>query len=59
MSVARRGVHIPADRARLEGGLSLPADALGIVAFAHGSGSSSLRRLVQLPPRPPTHRVPR
>jgi len=35
-----REVHIPIDRIMLEGSLSLPAQAKGIVLFAHGSGSS-------------------
>ena len=35
-------VSIPADGARLEGDLTLPADAKGLVIFAHGSGSSRL-----------------
>jgi putative phosphoribosyl transferase len=34
-------VHIPAGRVQLEGQLVIPAGATGIVAFAHGSGSSS------------------
>ena len=33
-------VHIPADEIRLEGELILPSGAQGVVAFAHGSGSS-------------------
>lgn len=33
-------VHIPAGGTELEGNLALPEGALGIVAFAHGSGSS-------------------
>jgi len=33
-------VHIPADGVRVEGMLELPADARGLVLFAHGSGSS-------------------
>jgi len=33
-------VHIPAGRVQLEGQLVVPAGATGIVAFAHGSGSS-------------------
>lgn len=33
-------VHIPVGDAILEGGLFIPKDALGIVLFAHGSGSS-------------------
>ncbi len=32
--------HIPADAVRLEGELLLPPGAPGVVAFAHGSGSS-------------------
>jgi dienelactone hydrolase len=36
----RRLVHVPVGRATLEGELSLPAEARGIVLFAHGSGSS-------------------
>ncbi len=37
---ARREVSIPADGALLEGDLTIPDGAVGIVAFAHGSGSS-------------------
>ncbi|HEY9277503.1 MAG TPA: dienelactone hydrolase family protein [Methylotenera sp.] len=33
-------VHIPADNVHIEGMLELPANARGIVLFAHGSGSS-------------------
>ncbi len=33
-------VHIPADQVELDGELILPASASGVVAFAHGSGSS-------------------
>jgi putative phosphoribosyl transferase len=33
-------VHIPAGPVELEGNLSLPSNASGIVLFAHGSGSS-------------------
>ncbi len=33
-------VHIPADAVALEGELILPSGAQGVVAFAHGSGSS-------------------
>ena len=44
MSVPRRhqrSVDIPAAaNVRLYGALSLPEDALGVVAFAHGSGST-------------------
>ncbi|RMD69781.1 MAG: alpha/beta hydrolase [Gammaproteobacteria bacterium] len=35
-------VSIPADGVFLQGDLAVPADALGIVIFAHGSGSSRL-----------------
>jgi dienelactone hydrolase len=35
-----RGVAIPAGAATLPGALSLPSGARGVVAFAHGSGSS-------------------
>jgi putative phosphoribosyl transferase len=34
-----RDVEIPAGRRRIRGILSMPADARGVVAFAHGSGS--------------------
>src|SRR5262245_12214195 len=34
-----RDVRIPAGRAHLEGELKIPADAPGVVLFAHGSGS--------------------
>lgn len=33
-------VHIPADGVELEGALVIPAEARGMVLFAHGSGSS-------------------
>lgn len=33
-------VHVPADGVELEGDLRVPADASGLVVFAHGSGSS-------------------
>ena len=33
-------IQIPAGRATLEGELSIPTDAKGLVLFAHGSGSS-------------------
>lgn len=33
-------VHIPAGRATVEGMLELPDEAIGLVLFAHGSGSS-------------------
>lgn len=35
-------VQIPSDGIRLEGTLTVPEDAIGIVLFAHGSGSSRL-----------------
>jgi putative phosphoribosyl transferase len=35
-------VRIPSDAIRLEGTLTIPPDAIGIVLFAHGSGSSRL-----------------
>ena len=37
---SRVQVRIPADGRRLEGELTFPGDASGVVAFAHGSGSS-------------------
>src|SRR4030081_3513980 len=33
-------VRIPADSVQMEGMLEVPPDALGIILFAHGSGSS-------------------
>ena len=36
----RELVHIQAGQAQLEGNLSLPDGARGVVLFAHGSGSS-------------------
>jgi pimeloyl-ACP methyl ester carboxylesterase len=33
-------VHVPVDGVELEGVLSIPPDATGLVVFAHGSGSS-------------------
>ena len=35
-------VSIPSDSVRLEGELTIPANAVGVVLFAHGSGSSRL-----------------
>jgi pimeloyl-ACP methyl ester carboxylesterase len=35
-------VRIPAESVRMEGMLEIPPDAVGIVLFAHGSGSSRL-----------------
>jgi dienelactone hydrolase len=37
--LSERTVEIPADGVRLAGDLTIPADASGIVVFAHGSGS--------------------
>lgn len=36
----KQSIRIPADSVTLEGELNLPAGAQGVVAFAHGSGSS-------------------
>lgn len=38
--VARRALTIEVGGTRLEGDLEIPADAMGLVVFAHGSGSS-------------------
>ena len=35
-------VQIPSDSVQLAGELTIPADATGVVLFAHGSGSSRL-----------------
>ena len=40
MRAVETPVHIAAGDATLEGNLSIPADAHGVVLFAHGSGSS-------------------
>lgn len=40
MSLATGGVRIPAGRATLDGNLTLVDEAIGLVLFAHGSGSS-------------------
>ncbi|MER8748675.1 dienelactone hydrolase family protein [Mesorhizobium sp. M1050] len=40
VSVSEQVVRVPADRVTLEGNLSMPPDARGLVLFAHGSGSS-------------------
>jgi putative phosphoribosyl transferase len=40
MDVTRRSIQIPAGDLALEGDLHVPADAQGVVLFAHGSGSS-------------------
>jgi len=38
--ISRREVTIPAEGTMLPGSLTVPAEAVGIVVFAHGSGSS-------------------
>ena len=38
--IVQRAVHVPIGRAKLEGDLSVPHTAAGIVVFAPGSGSS-------------------
>jgi putative phosphoribosyl transferase len=40
LGASERLVQIPAGRVQLPGELTLPDDAIGLVAFAHGSGSS-------------------
>lgn len=40
MASAKQVVDIPADAVTLEGELAIPPGAQGVVAFAHGSGSS-------------------
>src|SRR5437763_16639997 len=40
--LAKALVHIVSGDASMEGMLDLPRDALGVVLFAHGSGSSRL-----------------
>ncbi|ESY74197.1 dienelactone hydrolase family protein [Mesorhizobium sp. M0051] len=40
VSVSEQVVRVAADRVTLEGNLSMPPDARGLVLFAHGSGSS-------------------
>lgn len=42
--VGQRNVEVPAGGIRLEGDLSLPGAARGVVIFAHGSGSSRFSR---------------
>jgi putative phosphoribosyl transferase len=37
---SERSVHVTANHVLLEGNLTLPEEAMGIVLFAHGSGSS-------------------
>jgi putative phosphoribosyl transferase len=39
---AERAVNIPADNVTLQGDLSIPPNARGLVVFAHGSGSSRM-----------------
>jgi putative phosphoribosyl transferase len=39
-TTSERPVQIPAGHLRLPGELTIPAEVLGLVAFAHGSGSS-------------------
>lgn len=36
----QHSVHIPSEEVKLEGILSIPEDAMGLVLFVHGSGSS-------------------
>jgi putative phosphoribosyl transferase len=43
-AIVRREITIHADRVVLPGSLAVPADAAGVVAFAHGSGSSRFSR---------------
>jgi dienelactone hydrolase len=40
MDIQRSGVRLPAGHVELIGDLAVPADATGLVLFAHGSGSS-------------------
>jgi len=40
LAIAHTAVLVPADSVLLEGDLSVPTQALGVVLFAHGSGSS-------------------
>jgi hypothetical protein len=40
--VSESAVRVPADGALVEGDLTVPADADGIIVFAHGSGSGRL-----------------
>ena len=40
VSITRREIAISTENATLPGSLTLPSDAAGVVAFAHGSGSS-------------------
>src|SRR3979409_921112 len=40
MPIIARSVHFPVNSVTIEGDLRIPPEARGIVAFAHGSGSS-------------------
>ena len=40
LDIEHREILVPADRVELTGDLSLPDSAIGLVVFAHGSGSS-------------------
>jgi hypothetical protein len=40
VTMEEHAIRIPTGPAMLEGNLSLPANARGLVLFAHGSGSS-------------------
>jgi putative phosphoribosyl transferase len=42
LTMQKELVRIPADSVQMEGMLEVPPDALGIILFAHGSGSSRL-----------------
>ena len=44
LSVTEQAVYIPSEAGLLQGELDVPADARGIVLFAHGSGSSRFSR---------------
>ena len=37
-------VHIPSDSVELEGELTIPPQAMGVIVFAHGSGSSRISK---------------
>src|SRR3990172_78803 len=52
-------VHIASGKVELEGALELPAGCIGVVLFAHGSGSSphSPRHHHPSHPRPPPHKT--
>lgn len=40
MNITEKLIHIPAGKAVIEGALSIPDQAYGLILFAHGSGSS-------------------